>query len=193
MNRWYKYIKPYKLAFILGPLCMMVEVIGEAIMPKIMGSIIDCVDGKSASGFVGWLYDIFGTSNGFVVAAMTGMILCAILMMIGGVGGAYFGAKASVYFATDLRADVYKKVQKFSFANVYTYTDNGIRKMLAVLCKSTLREYTGKLFAAGDNIVHPLYADLDVGQRLYSLCRSNGGIDGKKQCIVRRYRRMRKV
>ncbi len=118
MKRWYKYIKPYKLAFILGPLCMMVEVIGEAIMPKIMGSIIDCVDGKSASGFVGWLYDIFGTSNGFVVAAMTGMILCAILMMIGGVGGAYFGAKASVYFATDLRADVYKKVQKFSFANV---------------------------------------------------------------------------
>lgn len=118
MRRWYKYIKPYKLAFILGPLCMLVEVIGEAIMPKIMGSIIDCAEGKEASGFVQWLYELFGTDNAFVVAAMVGMILCALLMMVGGVGGAYFGAKASVYFATDLRADVYKKVQKFSFANV---------------------------------------------------------------------------
>ncbi len=118
MKRWFKYIKPYLPAFILGPLCMLVEVAGEAIMPKIMGSIIDCVDGKEASGFVLWLYKVFQTDNGFVVAAMTGMILCAILMMIGGVGGAYFGAKASVYFATDLRSDVYKKVQKFSFANI---------------------------------------------------------------------------
>ncbi len=118
MKRWFKYIKPYLPAFILGPLCMLVEVVGEAVMPKIMGSIIDCVDGKEASGFVLWLYRVFRTDNGFVVAAMTGMILCAILMMIGGVGGAYFGAKASVYFATDLRADVYKKVQKFSFANI---------------------------------------------------------------------------
>ena len=99
MKRWFKYIKPYLPAFILGPLCMLVEVVGEAVMPKIMGSIIDCVDGKEASGFVLWLYRVFRTDNGFVVAAMTGMILCAILMMIGGVGGAYFGAKASVNFA----------------------------------------------------------------------------------------------
>ena len=118
MKRWFKYIKPYLPAFILGPLCMMVEVVGEAIMPKLMGSIVDCVKGSEVPPFVNWLYTVFKTDNGFVVAAMMGMILCAILMMIGGVGGAYFGAKASVYFATDLRADVYKKVQKFSFANI---------------------------------------------------------------------------
>ena len=118
MKRWFKYIKPYLPAFILGPLCMLVEVVGEAIMPKLMGSIVDCVKGEEVSPFVSWLYTVFGTDNGFVVAAMTGMILSAILMMIGGVGGAYFGAKASVYFASDLRADVYKKVQKFSFANI---------------------------------------------------------------------------
>ena len=118
MKRWFKYIKPYLPAFILGPLCMMVEVFGEAVMPKLMGSIVDCVKGEEVSPFVEWLYRVFRTDNGFVVAAMTGMILAALIMMIGGVGGAYFGAKASVNFATDLRADVYKKVQKFSFANI---------------------------------------------------------------------------
>ena len=38
---WFKYIKPYLSWFILGPVCMIVEVIGEVLMPKFMGSIID--------------------------------------------------------------------------------------------------------------------------------------------------------
>lgn len=46
------------------------------------------------------------------------MILTALLMMAGGVGGAYFGAKASVNYSSDVRRDVYKKVQEFSFANI---------------------------------------------------------------------------
>ena len=29
--KWSKYIKPYKTFFILGPLCMIVEVIGEVV------------------------------------------------------------------------------------------------------------------------------------------------------------------
>ncbi len=119
MKRWYKYIKPYLPAFILGPLCMIIEVIGEVIMPKLVGSIIDYgVGDEEAPALVRWLYTIFGTDNGFVLAAMVGMILTAILMMIGGVGGAWFGAKASVNFATDLRSDVYKKVQGFSFLSI---------------------------------------------------------------------------
>ena len=46
------------------------------------------------------------------------MVLTALMMMAGGVGGAYFGAKASVNYASDVRRDVYSKVQKFSFANI---------------------------------------------------------------------------
>ncbi len=119
MKRWTKYIKPYMYAFILGPLCMIVEVIGEVLMPKMLGAIIDYgVEGEPAPAFVQKLYEIFGTDNGFIVAAMAGMILTAVLMMIGGVGGAWFGAKAAVNFATDLRSDIYKKVQQFSFANI---------------------------------------------------------------------------
>ncbi len=119
MKRWFKYIKPYLPAFILGPLCMIIEVVGEVVMPKLVGSIIDYgVGNEAAPPLVQWLYKLFGTDNGFVVAAMVAMILTAVIMMIGGVGGAWFGAKASVYFASDLRSDVYKKVQKFSFSNI---------------------------------------------------------------------------
>ncbi len=73
-------------------------------MPKFFGNIIN--------------YGVEGKSPGYVIALCACMLLTALLMMTGGIGGAYFGAKASVYFATDLRSDIYKKVQNFSFANI---------------------------------------------------------------------------
>ena len=83
---------------------MIVEVLGEVFMPKFFGNIIN--------------YGVAGKSVGYVVALCACMVLTALLMMAGGIGGAYFGAKASVFFATDLRRDIYKKVQDFSFANI---------------------------------------------------------------------------
>ncbi len=103
MKRWYKYIKPYLPYFILGPLGMIVEVIGEILMPRFLAEILN----NAAS------------SQPLFSVGMAGlMILTALLMMAGGVAGAYFGAKASVNFAADLRLDIYKKVQSFSFANI---------------------------------------------------------------------------
>ncbi len=119
--RWFKYIKPYLPWFIIGPLCMIVEVIGEVVMPKLLAYIIDYGVKHRFEEMPGWLkacYDILGTDSAFVVALAVGMVITAILMMIGGVGGAYFGAKASVNFAADLRADIYRKVQSFSFSNI---------------------------------------------------------------------------
>jgi len=105
MKRWMQYVKPYTLYFILGPLCMIVEVIGEVLMPKLYSQIIKHADPQAG--------DIR-----FVIGLAALMIVVAVLMMLGGIGGAYFGAKASVNFGSDLRLDVYKKVQKFSFANI---------------------------------------------------------------------------
>ena len=104
-----KYVKPYKLYFILGPLCMIVEVIGEVLMPKLYSMIVKHSE----------TYLKHDTGNIWYVIGMAAlMIVVALLMMLGGIGGAYFGAKASVNFASDMRIDVYKKVQKFSFANI---------------------------------------------------------------------------
>ncbi len=104
MKRWLKYVRPYTLFFILGPLCMIVEVVGEVLMPKFLANIVDVVEtgGKSSE----------------IVGMCALMVVTAILMMAGGVGGAYFGAKASVNFATDLRRDIFSRIQRFSFANI---------------------------------------------------------------------------
>ena len=119
--RWFTYVKPYLPWFIIGPLCMIVEVIGEVVMPKLLAYIIDYgVKHKTEDmpDWLSWLYETLGTDSALVVALAVGMVLTAILRMIGGVGGAYFGAKASVNFAADLRADIYRKVQTFSFSNI---------------------------------------------------------------------------
>ncbi len=126
--RWFKYVKPYLPWFILGPLLMIVEVIGEVVMPKLLAYIIDYGVKGDLTDMPEWLKALYHAVNKlgpagakaapFVITMAVGMILTAILMMIGGVGGAYFGAKASVNFAADLRADIYRKVQGFSFSNI---------------------------------------------------------------------------
>ena len=105
MKRWFKYVKPYLPYFILGPIGMIVEVIGEMLMPQLLGLLIDGANENTLTvpGSLG------------ISAALLGVVL---LMMTGGVAGAYFGAKASVNFAADLRRDVYGKIQKYSFANI---------------------------------------------------------------------------
>lgn len=113
MKRWYKYIKPYLTSFILGPVGMIVEVIGEMFMPIILAELINLGnDGKltvaSSLGYAGILIGI------------------VLLMMTGGVAGAYFGSKASVNFAADLRRDLYSKVQQYSFANIDKFSTSSL-------------------------------------------------------------------
>lgn len=112
MKRYWKYIKPYLPAFIIGPLMMIVEVIGEVVLPKLMANIINV---GVANGSVGYI-----TGTGAL------MILVALFMMAGGVGGAYFGAKAAVSFAADLRKDAFDKVQTFSFANLDQFSTGSL-------------------------------------------------------------------
>lgn len=113
MKRWMKYVKPYMLYFILGPLCMIIEVVGEVLMPMYLAEII-----------TGALEKTLTTEGSLLV--MLKMIGTAIMMMAGGVGGSYFGAKASVNFAADLRADLFRKVQGYSFANIDKFSTGSL-------------------------------------------------------------------
>ncbi len=114
MKRWWKYIKPYLPYFIIGPLCMIVEVLGEIFMPRLLSKIMSLgiQGGESA------VRDIV-----FVCLLM---VLTALLMMAGGVGGAYFGAKAAVNFATDLRKDCFDRIQRFSFVNIDRFSTGSL-------------------------------------------------------------------
>ncbi len=113
MKFWMNYVKPYKKFFILGPLCMIVEVIGEMLMPLMLSVVINA--GKDGTLTV---------TKSILIAL--GMIGIALMMMAGGVGGSYYGAKASVNFASDLRSDVYKKVQEFSFKNIDKFSTGSL-------------------------------------------------------------------
>lgn len=113
MKKWLKYVKPHTLYFILGPLCMIIEVIGDVIMPYFLSILIN-------SGMDGTL--TVGKSIGLALL----MILTALVMMASGVGGSYFGSKASVNFAADLRSDIFSKVQKFSFANIDKFSTGSL-------------------------------------------------------------------
>ncbi len=113
MKRWMKYVRPYLSSFILGPVGMIVEVIGEMFMPLILAIIIN-------SGELGTL------TVGKSIALSALLIGIVFFMMSGGVMGAYFGAKASVNFAADLRVDIYSKVQKYSFANIDKFSASSL-------------------------------------------------------------------
>ena len=108
-----KYVRPYLPYFILGPLCMIIEVIGEVVMPRLLAVIINNANAGTLT---------VGTSLG----TMALMVLTAVVMMAGGVGGAYFATKASVNFAADLRSDVYAKIQTFSFANIDKFSTGSL-------------------------------------------------------------------
>jgi len=113
MKRYGKYIKPYLPYFILGPLCMIVEVIGEVIMPKLLAVVIN-------AGYAGAL------TTASSLGAMGLMILNAVVMMLGGIGGAYFATKASVNFAADLRDDIYRKIEGFAFSNIDRFSTGSL-------------------------------------------------------------------
>ena len=113
MKRWFKYIRPHIVSFIVGPLCMIVEVVGEIMMPWLLRGVLN-------AGSAGTL------TVGSCIGYMAAMILTALLMMAGGVGGAYFGTRASVDFSADLRLDLYKKVQSYSFANIDRFSSGSL-------------------------------------------------------------------
>ena len=112
MKRYGKYIRPYWYAFILGPLLMLTEVAGEVLLPSFMADIIN-----------------IGAANhdvGYIVQKGIIMILTALIMMAGGVGGAWFASVAAINFGAGLRKDAFKKIQTFSFSEIDRFSTGSL-------------------------------------------------------------------
>lgn len=112
MKRYKKYIKPYLSAFIIGPLLMLTEVFGEIMLPKLMSLIIN--------------NGVATRDVSYIISVGAIMVLATIVMAIGGIGGAYFSAKASISFTSDLREDMFARVQAFSFKNIDKYSTGSL-------------------------------------------------------------------
>ena len=112
VKRLLKEVKEYKLASILTPICMILEVVFETLIPFLMASIID--------------KGINNSDMNHVVKTGALMFLVAILSLLTGIGGGAFGARASTGFAKNLRDAMYNNIQTFSFKNIDKFSTAGL-------------------------------------------------------------------
>ena len=112
MKRYAKYAKPYLSAFIIGPCLMLTEVFGEIMLPKLMSLIIN--------------NGVANRDAGYIVKIGLVMAFVGLVMAVSGIGGAYFSSKASICFTSDLRQDLFDKVQQFSFRNIDEYSTGSL-------------------------------------------------------------------
>ena len=107
-----RYIKEFKTASIITPICMIAEVILETLIPYMMASIVD--------------YGINKSDMSHVVKVGGLMVVLALLSLTAGVLGGKFGAKASAGFARNLREGIYNNIQNFSFSNIDKFSTAGL-------------------------------------------------------------------
>ncbi len=112
VRRILREVKEYKPQFIATPLCMVIEVIAEMLIPYLMASIID--DGVNTGDM-----DHILKMGGY-------MVVIAAIGLIGGLLGGVFAAKASTGFAKNLRKTMFEHIQTFSFANIDKFSTAGL-------------------------------------------------------------------
>lgn len=112
MKRYFKYIKGNWLATIISPILMMLDVLGTMVQPLLMAKIIDV-------GIVGKDYN-------YIIKIGLIMIVFSVLTMVCGFACMYFSAKAAYGFSYNLRADLMKKIQLFSFTNINKFKTSSL-------------------------------------------------------------------
>jgi len=96
-----KYIKPYWKQAVLAPLLMILDVATNLLQPAFMAKIVDV-----------------GIANGdinYIIKTGIIMIGIAIMGILGGIGVIVFSSTVSQNISADIRMDLFKKIQSFSF------------------------------------------------------------------------------
>ena len=104
MKKLFKYLKPYMLPTLLAPLFMLLEVAMDLMQPALMSRVID----------VG----VANADKAYIERTCILMFVCALLGVTGGLGNMYFSTRAGYGFARDLRSDLYRRIQSFSFSDI---------------------------------------------------------------------------
>lgn len=104
MLKLLSYLRPHWVPTLLAPLLMLLEVAMDLMQPILMASIID------EGVMKGDLAHIQKTGLLMLGAALVGLV--------GGVGCSVYSSIASQRFGEDLRHDVFRRVQTFSFRNL---------------------------------------------------------------------------
>ena len=100
-----KSIREYKLASILSPLFVSIEVVLECLMPFVISMLVEVIESSTPTMGEIWKY------AGILVAI-------AVASLVTGTLAGAFCARASTGFAKNLRKDLYYHIQDFSFENI---------------------------------------------------------------------------
>jgi len=147
LRKLLQYLKPYMLFVVIGPLFMGLEVAMDLIQPVIMQHMID----------VG----IVNQDLNYVIKMGILMMGTAVLGLIGGLGCMVYSTKAAVNFATDIRKEVFSKMETLSSkkrdafgpGKLLTILTNDITVIQSAL-KMTLRVLVrGPLLFIGSSII----------------------------------------
>ncbi len=104
MKKLAVYMKPYWKTAVLAPVMMLLEVVMDLLQPTLMASIIDR-----------------GIANGdmdYIIRTGLLMVGVAAIGMLGGAGCTLCSSIASQSFGTDLRLEMFRRIQTFSFDNL---------------------------------------------------------------------------
>ena len=130
-----KSLRQYKKYAIITPICMVVEAALECILPFVMSMFVDTIEYATTAVDVQEAFtkvvtytnpNLHFTMNVSLLGLILTLVGMAILSLTGGILGGVFGSKASVGLATNLRSDMYKKIESFSFANIDKFSASSL-------------------------------------------------------------------
>ena len=105
-------IREYKKDSILTPILVSLEVIMEVIIPLLMARLID--------------YGIDCGDMAYILKIGFILLITAMMSLFFGVAAGKTAARASAGFAGNLREDMYRRVQQFSFSNIDRFSTASI-------------------------------------------------------------------
>lgn len=126
-----KSIREYKVFALITPLFMILEAGLECLVPFVMSQLLGYV-ANPANKDLYFVYDLLKVEKSaqinwtiiwfFIIIMVAG----ALLSLASGILGGIFAARASTGLAKNLRLDLYKKVQSFSFANIDRFSASSL-------------------------------------------------------------------
>lgn len=105
-------VREYKRASVLAPICVIVEVAMEILIPMLMAIVID--------------EGISGGNQSVLIHHGSILIVCVIVGIVFGILSGVFAADATAGFGKNLRQDMYFKIQEFSFANIDKFSTSSL-------------------------------------------------------------------
>lgn len=157
-----KRIKGYVLPSVLTPICMILEVVFETIIPFCMGALVDNgVNGNGGAGDMNYIVRM-----GIIMTCLTlGGLVCGIL-------GGVFGAQASCGFAKNLRRDMYQRIQLFSFSNIDKFSTGSLITRLTTDTTNVQNAYQMLLrmcFRAPVSMIFAMFMAYTVSSRIANI------------------------